>query len=173
MKTIYGEKQYTNSYYTHQEFLENIIKKTNGNILEIGSGHGSTPFILELIKDSNRKLVSLETNPDWYKNMSDRYPTTDNHIWEHAENYNILFEKYLYEKWSIVFIDSEPWESRADAIRFFYNKTEYILIHDADYLLTHNLIDPNQYFNNVCMCYPKEPYPYVTGPPTMVCSLPR
>ena len=54
------------SFGTHKQFLEFYIKQTNGNIIEFGTGDMSTGLILNVIKGTTRKLVSVENNKDWY-----------------------------------------------------------------------------------------------------------
>jgi phospholipid N-methyltransferase len=66
-------------YATHQKFLEYYIKKTSGDIIEFGTGHGSTGFILKLISGTDRKLLSLENDRSWYDKMVGMYPESENH----------------------------------------------------------------------------------------------
>ena len=44
---------------THRKFLGLAIKNTSGDILEIGSGHFSGSVIKELVKGTDRKVVSI------------------------------------------------------------------------------------------------------------------
>ena len=59
------------AYYTHQPYLIEMLKNTNGNILECGCGDGSTLIIKEEIKNTNRKLVSIESNLEWFNKYKD------------------------------------------------------------------------------------------------------
>ena len=186
------------AFYTHQPVVAEIIKLTTGNILECGCGIGSTLFIENLIKNTDRKLVSLESNQDWLnkiKNLSkvdfvEVLATNDDTI----ENATIWVEtiKKLNQDFEVVFIDSSPWLSRKVIYDYFKNKNVIMIIHDFDYFPNTNLIgkttkketyvvngksiekiecDLDSVVNNYKLFYPPEPFfAGPTGPPTLVCS---
>lgn len=179
---------YKDPFATHQEFLELYIKKTTGDIIEFGVGHGSTGFILDLIKGTNRKLVSLENNKDWYDNISQLYPANNQHEYIFVDDWNESLNKLDKNGYSIVFIDQSPWEARIWTMNYFSKTAEYIIIHDVDYFPKSRLfgkivpsiieikdninLEPNfdfsDVFHNWKLYYPKKPWPCSTGPPTLV-----
>ena len=52
-------------YYTHQPFFIEVLKNTNGDVLECGCGEGSTAMIRSQLKGTSRKLVSIESDKAW------------------------------------------------------------------------------------------------------------
>lgn len=86
----------------------------------------------------------------------------------------------LHSNFSLCFIDSSPWSSRELAMKYFENKSEYILIHDVDWFPTNKrfgtVLQGAHNFNfddvskNWNLYYPKKPWPAPTGPPTLVYS---
>jgi len=173
-------------YATHQQFLKWYIEKTDGDIIEFGCGDGSTGLILDLIKGTNRKLLSLENDPYWLSKMFSQYPPSDTHEYVFVDDSNGWKEtisklnKYSYQ---VVFIDQSPWEARVWALDHFLSSADYIIVHDVDYFPTNNIFgkivkhdtDPPQFdfsdkFKKWALYYPPEPWPAPTGPPTLVGS---
>jgi len=136
-------------FYTHQPFFLEILKHTTGDILECGCGEGSTPMIKEEIKNTGRKLVSLESNLEWlnrYTHLSD-----ENHLLYHVDANNEdtietgnawveFIKKNKLDNFEIVFIDSSPWSSRKSCFDYFLNKVKIIIFHDFDYYPNNNII---------------------------------
>lgn len=175
------------AFNTHRPFLKYYLKHTTGDIIEFGTGYGSTPIIRELIKGTNRKLLSFENNSEWYKEISERYPENENHKYFFSTNWekDIPLLTSFSKNISICFVDSAPWESRVLAMNCFKDISQYIMVHDVDYFNNNNIFgtsepneDPNELptykyddiSNNWALYYPKKPYPYITGPPTLTFS---
>ena len=178
-----------NAFNTHKDLLIYYLKKTDGDIIEFGTGYGSTAIIREFLKNSNRKILSFENNKEWYDEIKNIYPENDNHkyffseSWEKdipylADNFSLYLNNI-----SICFIDSSPWESRTLAMNLFKNKSQYIMIHDVDYFNNNNIFGtlkinntgiPDYFYddisNNWFLYYPEDPWPSPTGPPTLVFS---
>lgn len=147
----------THPYYTHQPYLTEVCKFVNGNILECGCGEGSTILLKQLIQNTNRKLVSLESNLEWlneYTHLAD-----SSHTFYHidANNDDVMetgnkWVKYIADKqlndFDIVFIDSSPWLSRKCCFDYFLNKAKVIVVHDFDYFPLHNIIGNITYTEN-------------------------
>lgn len=165
------------SYATHQKFLKWYINKTQGDIIEFGIGHGSTGFILDLIKNTNRKLISLENNRIWFDQMQNLYPSTENHEYIFVEDWEKTINSLDKNAYSIVFIDQSPWIARKWTLDYFKDTADYIILHDADYFPTNNLFgklisdfefDFSNLFKSFFTYYPDIPWPLSTGPPTLV-----
>lgn len=147
----------THPYYTHQPYLTEVCKFVNGNILECGCGEGSTILLKQLIQNTNRKLVSLESNLDWlnkYTHLAD-----SSHTFYHidANNDDTMetgnkWVKHIIDNqlndFDIVFIDSSPWLSRKCCFDYFLNKAKVIVVHDFDYFPLHNIIGNVTYTEN-------------------------
>jgi hypothetical protein len=164
-------------YATHQQFLEFYIKQTSGDIIEFGTGDGSTGFILNLIKGTNRKLVSLENNREWYEKMLGLYPETEFHKYIFVEDWKDTISKLDKNAYSVVFIDQSPWEARCWTMDHYIDTAEYLIIHDVDYFPKNGIFgsvvsefnfDFSDKFKKWKVYYPERPWPYPTGPPTLV-----
>jgi hypothetical protein len=165
------------SYATHQKFLKWYINKTQGDIIEFGTGHGSTGFILDIIKDTNKKLISLENNLVWFNQMKTLYPPSNNHQYIFVEDWEQTINSLNKNAYSIVFIDQSPWIARKWTLDYFKDSADYIILHDADYFPTNNLFgtvisdfefDFSDVFKSYMTYYPDIPWPLTTGPPTLV-----
>lgn len=189
----------SNPYGTHRPCLINLIKNTNGNIIEFGCGDTSTVLIKEIIKGTNRKLVTFESNKSWlnkYKHMED-----ENHKFHFIDSGNVD-ESQTAQKWidyiensevknmkfDVVFIDSSPWTSRTYLLNYYKNKAKYIIVHDCGYFPNNKLwgkVDKNftmgkyrayiMNFSDIAKNY-KVYYPYLKyfalscGPATLLLS---
>ena len=189
-----------NGYATHQPVLIELIKKTTGNIIECGCGEGSTKLIVNLIKGTNRKLISLESNKKWYN----KYKNIE------CENHKLLFvdagEKNIKSTgvywvefiknnkiiqnldFEICLIDQSPWIARTHCLKYFKTKIKYIIVHDVDYFPKFKKwgkiisvkknrkkikykMDFSDIVNSFIVFYPPFSYFFgTTGPPTLLCS---
>lgn len=139
-----------NSFGTHRPCLLNLIQNTSGNIIEFGCGDSSTVLIKETIKNTNRKLVTVESNLEWmnkYKHLED-----ENHKFHFVDAGNVDSNE-TGQKWieyienseiknidfDVVFIDSSPWTSRTYLLNYYINKAKYIIVHDCGYFPNNNL----------------------------------
>jgi len=170
-------------FATHQLFLKYYIQHTNGDVIEFGTGHGSTPLILDLIKNTTRKLVSVESDAEWFEKMKSMYPESSQHSYHFINDWEkdiVTLHNHLKNNFSICFIDSAPWHSRVLAMNLFKDKAEYIFIHDVDYFPNNGVfgktISPYTFdFSDICgdtknwqVYFPYQPWPSPTGPPTLV-----
>ena len=171
-----------NSYSTHQPVLIEVINKTTGNILECGCGDSSTKLIKSLILNTNRKLISLESDKNWLdkfsnlndKNLSIFYVDASNddidstgQIWQDFFKNNDSIKNNFFD---VIFVDQSPWIARTYTLEYFKDKAKFIIIHDADYFPIYGKwgkIINNEYdFSDVCNNYKFFP----TIPPTLLLS---
>ena len=171
------------SFGTHKKFLEFYIQQTSGNIIEFGTGDMSTGLILNCLKGTDRKLVSVENNKEWYNKMLTQYPESENHqyifIDEEKYGWQAVINSMPKFGYSIVFIDQSPWIARRWTMEHFKDTAEYVMIHDVDYFPKNDVFgkvisefefDFSDISNNFKVYYPPLPYCYPTGPPTLVFS---
>ena len=139
----------TYTYYTHQPFFIEILKNTKGDILECGCGDGSTRMIKEQIQNTNRKLISLESNLEWlnkYKCLEDfshklyHIDASNDDNLETGNKWVEFIKQNKLNNFEIVFIDSSPWLSRKCCFDYYLNKAKIIIIHDFDYFPNNNII---------------------------------
>lgn len=112
--------------FSHQYALMRVLPVTTGDVLEMGIGIGSTPF-LHWACYEKRRLVSYETNPKYYRLLKDHsYGLHEIHLiedWELAS---------IEKPWGVAFIDHAPNERRhVDVIRL-KDYAKYIVIHDTN-----------------------------------------
>ena len=129
-------------WHTHQPFLLHYAKKTSGVILELGMGDGSTPSLHELCQKQQRKLISIDHDPEWVGKFT--YLKSNFHSILCVSDWNETYAQ-INDKFSIVFVDNAPFEARSDAIRKFKNDTEFVILHDCDYFPRSKLMNYDEF----------------------------
>ena len=114
-------------YGSHLGCLIQAFGKTTGDILEMGTGVFSTPYLHYACMLSKRNLVSYENYQEWF----DFVKTYENDY--HKVNF---VEKYADAKidrpWDIALIDQTPDFSRSEEIVRLKDLAKYIIIHDSN-----------------------------------------
>lgn len=116
-------------YGTHLPCLIKAMEKTTGDVLELGMGVFSTPYLHYQCILSKRNLVSYENYKSWMDFFSQRYGYQD-------EYHKLIFvEDYkdadIEKPWDVVLIDQSPDISRSETIKRLADKAKYIIIHDS------------------------------------------
>jgi hypothetical protein len=185
-------------FYTHQPFLIEVLRNTTGDVLECGCGDGSTLIIKKELKDTQRALVTVESNLQWLSKFTNlRTATHELHHVPAGTSDSVetgmmwvgfLASRFASRVFDVVFIDSSPWMSRKAVFDYYKSKTRVVVIHDFDYFPNNGLIgrtistervdgkekiecDLSGEVKHYKLYYP--PYSYFvgkTGPPTLVCS---
>lgn len=158
---------------THQPALFTICNKPNLNILEFGCGVFSTPMLAYMASKLNSNIISLETDQRWLDEAKSRCCKVQSHSFLLVSDwFSFLAEdpaKLQQQKWDVVFVDQAPWNARHDTIIAFKNIAEYIVVHDSD-MHPGFEFDYTPHLKNYDIYMPAKPYPYKTGPPTLVGS---
>ena len=116
-------------YGTHLPCLIKAMEKTKGDVLELGMGVFSTPYLHYQCMLSKRQLVSYENYKSWFDFFTQRYGYQDKyHQLIFVNDYK---EAHIEKKWDVVLIDQTPDISRSETIRRLANFAEYIVIHDS------------------------------------------
>jgi hypothetical protein len=185
-------------YNTHQPFLCYAAANTTGNILECGMGHTSTLLLKSYLKGTSRKLISLESNKDWFEKFSIYQDENfEGHLLNLGEEdtVEIAMEwiKYIVENIDeksidFVFLDQVPFMAREFVLNHFKDKVKFIVLHDADYFASSgrfgnhtgtneingnklNMCDFSSEFKNHIFNHPPLPlFIYWSGPPTLFLS---
>jgi hypothetical protein len=125
------------AYATHLPCLIKAVEKTNGDILELGTGVFSTPYLRYVAMLTGRKLVSYENFKPWYDFMLKYWKPNDNHEINFIDEYkNASIDKF----WDIVLIDQTPDSSRTEEAIRLKDKANFIILHDSNpsnYKVTH------------------------------------
>jgi hypothetical protein len=116
-------------YATHLPCLIKAMGRTNGDVLELGMGVFSTPYLHYQCMLDKRYLTSYDNIRPWYDFFSTRYGYQDKY---HQLVYVANYEDAPIEKeWDVVLIDQSPEESRVETIKRLANRAKYIIIHDS------------------------------------------
>jgi hypothetical protein len=117
-------------YSTHLPVLMEVVKRTLGDILEIGPGVFSTPYLHWMCEKHKRNLLSVENSRPWF-DFCRKYYRTNYHK-------HLLVEKWddaeisIKKEWDVALIDHSPAERRVVEITKLANLAKYIIVHDAD-----------------------------------------
>lgn len=114
-------------FSSHIPALIYALERTNGDVLELGTGIFSTPFLHYWCDYKKRNLVSVENDLNFY-NMSKCFEGEFHKIF-YTENWDT---PYLECSWDIVFIDHAPPEQRRVDLMRFSNLSKYIIVHDTN-----------------------------------------
>jgi len=130
-------------YGSHLPALTTAIFKTEGRILEIGTGHASTPLFHELTNATKRYVLSLERNEKYLLNAA--VLIKENHQIRHYLSVEQILPVIKDgERWSIVFVDCDDFELEfdkkgqclyKDRVRFIgalRTSTDIIVLHDVE-----------------------------------------
>jgi hypothetical protein len=121
----------------HRHLLWEALELTKGEIVEMGMGQGSTPFLHQYAKDSDRDLFSYDNNLSWYEKFT--HFTSKNHILTYTIDWDLVSTKHKYP--DLVFIDHAPGERRYIDVKLFANKAKIIVIHDSEPAATGYMMD--------------------------------
>ena len=116
-----------NPFSTHLPILKRAIEITDGPVLEIGCGYGSTPILHEMCK--NRMLYTLEINSEWVKKFMEF--NSDTHKVLTGDTYDIFDELIRGTAWDVVLVDHAPAERRNVEIEKLHH-AKYVVVHDTE-----------------------------------------
>lgn len=122
---------------THIPILAKCISKFGGNIIEFGTGMGSSPLLCTLV---DGEVCSFESNKSWYDMM--KSGVHGKNLWK-KPNHNLHFIPNMNwdlvydivdwnKKWTIAFVDHAPGERRIVDILLLKDKVDVIIFHDTE-----------------------------------------
>ena len=122
---------------THIPILAKCVSRFGGNVLEFGTGMGSSPLLCSIVEEY---LCSFESNRLWYDDMiSGKH---GKHLWKNKKHNIYFIENNNWDsvheiidwnkKWNVAFIDHAPGERRIVDIIKLKNKVDVILYHDSE-----------------------------------------
>lgn len=111
---------------THIPLLTRTFDKSEGDVLEIGTGYFSTLLLKWLCTMSGRTLYAYENRQYWY----DRAKGKETPFYKvfYTPNYD---DADIDRHWGMVFIDHGPNARRVVEIKRLANLADYIVIHDT------------------------------------------
>lgn len=119
------------TFSTHLPYLLKAVELTEGPVLELGAGEGSTPALHEACK-GRRLLVTVENNVEYIEKFAQL--ASEDHKFEHLVDPATTEWLSADKKWGVVFVDHMPGETRGRAIQLAAHSADYICVHDTEEL---------------------------------------
>ena len=110
---------------TNIPLLASVVASAGpGPVLEVGSGHFSTPLLKEMCDAMGRELVVLEHDAEWAQSHADLAVDL-----RHVDDWT----KWPIDakRWSVVFVDNQPDTTRIANILQAKDIAEFVVIHDT------------------------------------------
>ncbi len=122
-------------YSSFMPVLMEVMRRTTGDVLELGPGVFSTPYLHWTCKKSKRQLLTIENDPLWFAFCRKYYQTSHKNPVRHrfvfVKDWDEAWAK-INKPWDVVLVDHSPSERRVEEIKKLANLARYIIIHDAD-----------------------------------------
>lgn len=112
-------------FASHLPALVGCVVATAGPVLELGSGHFSTPVLHAACE--GRRLVTADSDPEWMDRF--RYLEHDLHEFVLVDDWSSFAT--LDEPWDVALVDNAPGHTRRTAIERLRTRTRYIVVHDT------------------------------------------
>jgi|ERR1051325_1098258 hypothetical protein len=111
-----------NNWSNHRGLLLLGLHLTGGDVMEMGSGEGSTPYLRKYCEATDRIFRSYDNNRDWcHKTGAD-----------FALEWDTLVTLIAKHHYGLIFIDHAPGERRhLDAIKLA-NAADVLVLHDTE-----------------------------------------
>lgn len=121
---------------SYKPLLWKALEETEGDIIELGMGDGSTEKLHDYCQLKQRDLFSYESSLDWYKKFEPLitgYHVGAVHKIEYVgSNWQVLHEQQCGKQIGVLFSDEAPGEQRKYNISMFCNTAQVIIAHDCD-----------------------------------------
>ena len=129
-----------NHFATHEQYTREELSKlrSDAQILELGTGEGSSPLMYEFCKNNSDATVqAFETDASWFNMMYQKFGDLPNYIFNHIEIWDDLTNHISEESYDFTFVDQAPWMARIESIDLLKEKCDLFILHDYDYF-NHN-----------------------------------
>ena len=118
----------TSGYDTHRPVLCEAVLRSDGPILELGMGDGSTPPLHGVAVACSRSLFSFENDTDWIARYS--HLRCEQHHLSLSDSWDECPVESQF--WSLAFIDHAPAKRRAIELARLSRHAEIIVVHDTE-----------------------------------------
>lgn len=115
------------AWSSHLPLLWEALQATEGEVIELGMGNGSTGKLHEVCK--GRKLFSYENNLEWYRKFE--YLRDKNHSIEYTQDWLEPIQRHRYTI-GVLFSDEAPGHMRKYNIAMFAQNAQIIVAHDTE-----------------------------------------
>ena len=113
---------------SHIPLLVRVFDKSEGDVLEIGTGYFSTLLLNWLGDLAKRHTWSYENRPGWHgravRNKGNYHHVVHCPNWDDAD--------FGRQRWGLVLIDHNPNYRRITEVRRLANLADYIVCHDTE-----------------------------------------
>lgn len=117
-------------YSTNQQAVVYALMKTQGPVIELGSGYYSTPILHEICKGQKRLLMTFDNSPEWLIKFD--HLKSDLHSIAIVEDWNKLLAGFNEGAIGVALVDQWPIEQRLLWIQKLLPVTDIIVCHDAE-----------------------------------------
>lgn len=114
---------------SHLPLLYKALESTEGEVIELGIGYGSTPQLHEYCHDAKRQLYSYDSNIEWYRKFE--FLRKPGHSIEYTQNWLEPVERHRYTI-GVMLSDESPGFMRKYNIAIFAQNVQIIVIHDTE-----------------------------------------
>ncbi len=122
------------NYGTHLAPLIQAVRKTDGEILELGVGIFSTPYLHYLSHVSKRHLTSYDNDAGWARQFATSVFSA--YLYKGPYHKIIPVESWddakIEKPWDVALVDHSPSERRIVEIERLAKWAKYIIIHDSN-----------------------------------------
>lgn len=129
MKDRYGFLLNVTNWNNHRPLLLNALENTQGDVIELGMGDGSTRFLHDYCEDKKRLLISIDNNPDWAGKFSQLSSPLHNILCTLDNNWH---EQRIEKHWGVALVDNAPGEDRWELIKRLKDHADIIVVHDSE-----------------------------------------
>lgn len=112
----------TGNWNNHLPLLLLGLTLTEGAVMELGSGEGSTKYLREYCGKHNRPFQSFDNNKDWCEKTGAEY----------VEDWEPLIAGAAGAQRGLIFIDHAPGERRSPDTIKLANAADIIVLHDTE-----------------------------------------
>lgn len=131
-------KQQFIANYSHWDnykpMLWEALQCTDGDVLELGMGDGSTSLLHDYCKENQRRLYSYDSDLEWYRKF-EKFRTKPSvtycHEINYAQDWDNVAEKHR-ENVGVILADHAPGERRKHDVALFCNIAKVIVCHDTE-----------------------------------------
>lgn len=115
---------------SHIPVLTKLLAVIDKPVVELGMGWNSTPLLHWLCKDKGLFLTSFESDHEWIKLFMDFADA--GHDIELIDFVERKPHFSCHADFGVVFVDHRPARKRRDSVRYFADKSDYIVLHDSE-----------------------------------------
>lgn len=115
------------AYGSHLPLLAQICLATTGDVLELGTGINSTPFLHWVCFEMSRKLVSYESSRYFFR-WAEQFKS-ETHLVERVLDWDAI---PIERPWSVAFVDHAWRDRRQTELPRLADWAQFIVLHDSE-----------------------------------------